>query len=740
MSMKWKSLLLACLLATQLTGVANVASAEAARVPAQADSQQSSEQPSQGEGTHVNPALNSNEGQRNKAVEMENPEQEAEEYQGSEGLVGSESNAETESGQDQAAVNASGIDTSIYGDDILVIVANSNLMVLNNVEYRAPQPITVKNGVSFVSLRTLVERFGAQLDYDSKTKESIISFAGKELRYQIGTKSYKVDGTAAAMSGTSYLQDGTFMVPLTSALQAFQMPYKWEAATKRIIVELAAEPVAKFTIAPKDIYATQTEVKVTDESYHPRGLKIINQEWTGLETYYAEPGLHTVTLRVQDESGAWSEPYSVTFNVLPKHEPPVADFKTDKETYKMGEFIQYTDLSSADQGFTLEYEWNNNKPAFFEPGRYTITLRVTDNLGYQNEIAKTITVTNDLLYTFEEFNLVYSKPGEVYDFKGSSITSMKLLKPTIRHNQRTMFRSNSPESIVENGIIYQDTITGGTRIFMHHRNATSKNMNLYIVVKNISSTPTTVEVEHYGLAGPNPYPQETGKRAAVKYFDSFRNISGIMSQQVLKPGEAKVFIPELSQTPLKPEHIYSMYADFFANNNVQYQIVALDSSKDVMKELSKLEILESKDNHIRGTFNNADRTFTIDELIGDTDARLVFGDNTNDPIIQGWDAVTGQQRKNAGNYGVLYKVTLNRVAPNTAISFNGRGGSYAGALLVNGETVQLPTNGVLRDANKANIVYRTGDKEEKVEILFTPAAGSSMPVNLIFQQIPKAHS
>ncbi|MGZ9586121.1 stalk domain-containing protein [Paenibacillus marinisediminis] len=650
---------------------------------------------------------------------------------------GSPSDAKPESISNGTAI--SDIDTSKYGDDVLVILANSDIMIHNNVQYKAPEPITVKNGVSYVSLRTLTDRFGFKLTFDNKTKESIISSGGRELRYKIGTDTYLVDNVPTKMSGASYLQNNTFMVPLTSALKAFDMPYYWENSTKRIIVQMSSAPVAKFSVVPKEIFANETEVTVKNESYHPRGLTIVDVEWTGLESYYSDPGVHTVTLRVMDEKGVWSKPYSVNITVLKPNEAPVAAFTTDKEEYKMGELITYNDLSTDDENAIVKREWFNNKPAFFEPGEYTITLRVTDKHGASNEVLKKITITNETLYTIDEFYLVYTNVGDEYPFVGSSIANMKVIDPEMRHLQRTLYRSNSPESVVKDGILYQDKIAGKTRVLMHHKNATNRDMKLYVIAKNISDENAVVRVEHTGIAGPNPYPQQTGKMAAVRYFESYRG-NRAMYEKVLKPGESTILVPELSNIPLKPGQIYTMYADFDSDNNLQYQIVALDANKDIWKSIPTLPKLDSDGTHIRGTFNNADRSFVVNDLVGDTASRLVFADNKIDTYIKGWDTMNGDNRVNAGNYGVLYHIELNRVAPNTLISFNARGGSYSGALLVNGQTVQTPNNGLLNTSNEASVVYRTGDREEKVDIWFTPAAGSSMPVNLIFTPLPKKHS
>ncbi|WP_042228595.1 stalk domain-containing protein [Paenibacillus popilliae] len=622
------------------------------------------------------------------------------------------------------------------GKDELILMANSNVMFHNGVKYTSPQPITVKKGVSYIALRSLVERLGLQTRFDNKTKETIITNGDKELRYQADSDQYRVNGSPTKMSGEAYIDKGTFMVPVTSAMQALGYPYTWDSKNKRIVIQLNMQPIAQFSVNEEEIFATQTRVTVTNESTSPTGLKIVDEQWEGLEDYYDAPGVYTITLRVVDERGNISEPYAVNITVQPAKEPPKAYFRTPKTTYKMGEYIRYEDLSTDEEDSITERVWTNNEHAFFEPGPQTITLKVTNEFGLTDEYSQTIMISDEKLYSVDEFNLLYTEYGEVFPLGAHSVLDMKLLQPEVKEENRTLYRANSPETVLEEGIVYKDRVAGGARIFLHHKNGTDKKMQLYVLAKNVSDDPATVYVEHYGQAGPNPYPQQTGKLASVRYMESFEQEKEI-NELVLQPNETRVLMPELNERVMRPDDIYTMYADFFGDNTLEYSVVALDASKDILQELNKLKELEPDGTHIRGTFNNADRVFTIAERVGEVASRLVFADKTNDQYIVGSDMMTYESQVNAGNYGVLYRVKLQNVAPHTLIAFNSRGGSYSGGLYVNGQTLQTPNSGRLNNPNEASVVYRTGAYQETVEILFTPAAGSNMPVNLLFLPLPQ---
>ena len=107
--------------------------------------------------------------------------------------------------------------------------------------------------------------------------------------------------------------------------------------------------------------------------------------------------------------------------------------------------------------------------------------------------------------------------------------------------------------------------------------------------------------------------------------------------------------------------------------------------------------------HNRGTYPDSTRIIESYDLVGDTPTRLALGDKTNDPNLEGYDGINGSYQSNAGNFGVLYKIKAHRVAPNTLITLNPRGGKYMGAMMVNGNIIQTPntSGGAVSAPNEA---------------------------------------
>lgn len=121
------------------------------------------------------------------------PETEAGEEQGTTGENGSPVPAEVE----QPTTGTTSAAASSGGD--LTLYMNSNKMVQDGKTYLAGRPMAVKNGVSYVAIRALVDRVGYDVKYDNKTKETIILSGTDELRFKTNSNVYTVNGQSRTM-------------------------------------------------------------------------------------------------------------------------------------------------------------------------------------------------------------------------------------------------------------------------------------------------------------------------------------------------------------------------------------------------------------------------------------------------------------------------------------------------------------------------------------------------------------
>ncbi|OAB44125.1 copper amine oxidase N-terminal domain-containing protein [Paenibacillus glacialis] len=638
-------------------------------------------------------------------------------------------------------LDINGIQTTSASPGDLILMMNSDKMYQNGKLYTASQPMMVKQGVSYVAVRSMVDRVGLKLTYDGKTKETVIISGSNELRFKLNSNVYTVNGVPTVMKGVAYQQKGVFMVPLTSITQALNISYTVDSVQKRVILSLSTKPVASFTVKQKEVIAGETTVTYESKAYSPKGLPIVEERWEGNEEIFQEVGPHTVTYSVLDSNGEWSDPYSLTIQVKAPNLPPVAIFTTDKEEYKIGELITITEQSTDDENKIVKREWMNKQLAFFKSGPVTIQLKVTDAHGAVGMVEKTINITGETLYNESDFYQLFAPIGSQYRFDGSFVPTMPQVPYMMTSEPTTLIRSNSPETVYSEGVLYRETTSGAARFMVHHVNAVGKDVKMYVIATNKNAVPTTVNIEDSGFAGPNIYATLVGKLSVERYFQSMKN--GSAKQDVtLAPGESKIIFNELNETKLKPMEVISLLADVYSDDPVQYSVIMIDVSKEALSSLPWLQDLGRDGVHNRGTYPDATRLVEYNDVVGTKPERISLGDNKGDPNLTGLDGMTGLPESNLGNFGVMYKVNMNRVAPNTLITFNPRGGEYSGMVLVNGEIVAVPegngASGSLATPNDTSVLYRTGNFEQRVEIWFTAAPGSNLPINLIFTPLPVA--
>ncbi|MCC3373362.1 stalk domain-containing protein [Cohnella sp. REN36] len=618
--------------------------------------------------------------------------------------------------------------TSTTGN-ILTLTANKAQLTLNGVVYPTAQPTAVVAGVTYAPLSSLAARYGYSVRYDVGTKESIAVQGTTEIRMKAGSTTFSLNGKKVDAAGKSYNQKGSLMIPVR--MWSNLTGSKLSVPTKgQVTLAWSTAPTADFKVDQTEIYAGQTQVTYTSLSQFPD--KIVDERWEGNEAMFAEPGTYTVTRSVMDATYGWSAPYSITVTVRPPNQPPQATFATDKEIYKIGEPIQYTDQSTDDENAITGTEWTNKRPAFFTEGPQTISLKVTDRHGAVGEISKTITITSEVMYTEEQFNQRFTPIGEKYPIVGADVLKMQTVPYTYTVSDRALIASDSPEDFDREGVLYRDSMIGDFRLFLYHQNIGTEPFKIYLAATNESAVPATVTLGARGQAGPDSFGAYTGKVAASRYLIS--QDKGDTTAIALAPGETKLVAQELGSLPLKPGQVFSAYADLNASSDVKFTLFAVKNGKDPLATLGSLPVLPRDGKHIRGTFHGADREVSIAEPLGAEAQRVPFGDHSIDPALDGRDMLTGQFENNWGNFGVVYHTTV-QVKANTLIAVNARGGIYSGVFKVNNTSVLVSNTSMLLDPNAVCVLYRTGPSDETVDLSFLTALGSNLPMNILFLPI-----
>ncbi len=364
-------------------------------------------------------------------------------------------------------------------------------------------------------------------------------------------------------------------------------------------------------------------------------------------------------------------------------------------------------------------------------------MNVTNNHGLTSSFTKEIRITEEKLHSEEEFNLLYTPAGEKYVIDGTRVLRMESVPYQIESQPMKLIRSNSPEYFLEEGIAYQDNVSGKFRVNIHNGNRSGKALTVYLVATNHQDHPVTYSVDAFGKGGPTTYVSTSGKNAVARFLDDLAHGSP-RQEVVVNPGESIIVLPEVASTPLKPNLIMTSYTEITTSDELQFTVAAVDAdehpNKNVFEILPSLKKLDRDGRHVRGTFENANRSLLVDGTLGYKNQRIIIGDLKQDVFLDGTDTLTGIPENNKGNTGVLYNLQL-KVAPHTQVGLNARGGHYAGAALVNDKVVQVFEKTILKDPNDVGVLYQTGDNEEVVNLTLLIASGSNLPLNILFQPI-----
>nr|WP_145164716.1 copper amine oxidase N-terminal domain-containing protein [Paenibacillus terrae] len=535
-------------------------------------------------------------------------------------------------------------------------------------------------------------------------------------------------GTESALNRSTVVKKGVTFVSLRSLAVSLGCKVTYQASTKETTVSLEGTE-ARYRVHTK-AYQVNGETKtMKGEAYEDRGVLMV--PLTSLTTAFHLPYVlqgNQITLHPGGSgSSGTDKPEGPQTN-----EPPQAYFTTDKDQYRIGEPVTLSDQSTDDEDAITNREWTNNEPVFFEPGTVEIKLKVTDKHGLTSEYSKKIEITSEVMYSKEEYAMRFTPADGTFQVSGKSILSYKALPYTYTTEPYLLFRASGPETVNSEGILYQDILSGPARFLVHHKNNLAAKARFYLIATNSNDTAASIQVESSGVAGPTPYPELSGRLAGVRYLESTLTGSEQRSVQI-GPGESVALFPKLNATAAAPGDVITMNADVTSDAPVEYTMLMVQADHDPIAVMPSLPDLNPIESIVRGTFADSTRVFEYDGTVGTEAERLPLTDNTTDPFQRGMDGMQDSVAINSGNYGVLYKIILNHVAPDTLVAFNPRGGRYFGSARVNDRVVEIKHGDGSQDS--ATVLYRTQAREEKVELWLSPAAGSNLPFSLLFLPI-----
>ena len=325
----------------------------------------------------------------------------------------------------------------------------------------------------------------------------------------------------------------------------------------------------------------------------------------------------------------------------------------------------------------------------------------------------------------------------------------------------TLLFSDSPEYVKENGILYTDTVKGEARVLFYHLNESSSNKKLAIIIENVSKKFNTIDITRGATTKPSSNFLKVGKAVQTEYMKNKFSESFYLNK-----GEKRLLIKDLEDVIMKPgELIYGVY-DFNAEYPVKVTILMYPQTANPIDFLQFAQILPKDEQRLRGTFQNMNRTLTVEKIYNpnkDGIMYLMLADNVNDVYKTGIDATDGSEVVNFGNYGINYKINL-RTKDDTRICLTPLGGFYAGAMRLLNYNGKKESKVILTPQNQTYFGDKTPKEPEhvkkareeglslltnytelaelgtykgKVSFEYSPPGASYLPVNIILMPMDK---
>lgn len=271
--------------------------------------------------------------------------------------------------------------------------------------------------------------------------------------------------------------------------------------------------------------------------------------------------------------------------------------------------------------------------------------------------------------------------------------------------------SDSPENVLEDGILYSDVVKGDARLLFYHLNGTKVDKKIAVVVENLSGKKNTVEISRGVVSEPGSNYLEVGKEVQTEYMQETFNYSLYM-----EPEGKDLLIEDVSNHLVKPgQLLYGIY-DFHATQPVRVTVLMCPKKENPLEFIIDAKVLPKDEHRLRGTFKKMNRTITLKKTYDpdkDGIGYVMLADNVNDLFKQGIDMTDGSATENYGNYGVIYTINVNiKEGKKARIFLTPLGGYYAGAMRV---TYKGETKRILTPEGKIYFGDKTPAESEKVK-------------------------
>lgn len=210
-----------------------------------------------------------------------------------------------------------------------------NVLSINGVETEVETPYVAGEGTTLVPLRVITEAFGAQVDWQDKTKTITLSYPDVNIVLQINNIIAKVnDHNETLLEAPALSENGVTMVPLRFISETFGASVNYDNSTGKILV-------TKEKVGDGQTVIGTTEMEKTGDSYYgwsidtPKQMQMTYRRLDGLSTEFT----------ADDESELYIDVHKYTKDTITPFDEKFSNIKDSFSKYTLTEAEKLTDES-----------------------------------------------------------------------------------------------------------------------------------------------------------------------------------------------------------------------------------------------------------------------------------------------------------------------------------------------------------------------------------------------------------
>ncbi|PRO66958.1 copper amine oxidase N-terminal domain-containing protein [Alkalicoccus urumqiensis] len=566
---------------------------------------------------------------------------------------------------------------------------------IDNEQLQPAVPARIEQGTTLVPMRAVFQALDADVYWNQQTKEIASVRGDRDILLTLGRDTAIVNGERVTLRRAPFLDAYTTMVPLRFVSEALGDRVTWNQQEKTVRV---TKNIQNPEPEPPEVRPITGSLVEFDRF-----------ELQNIDTVYMIGGRSYV-------------PVEPLVSFIDSDVPPVLsgnELRWNDKSYPLVEedgtkLIAASDFASAVEG-TVRWTASEKKLSFSTG----ITVYQTTSLDKSD----------------------YRIPVPT-NVEGSSLTG-----------ERRLLTSNSPESIYERDaadgtVLWHDGVSGLTgiqehRVYGHHHNRTDSMMRFAVTIENTSAHPLEVyDAKRISSRSARNWPlYDIGLELAGRTMnDTMQSISKIR----VEPGETK----QIVRFTARGGEMLGYMNDFsvMALNRqrpVDYTIRTTAATGDTELTELKGSPVKHDGSHARGSWAQSDLSVTLpDYYAGDENVSYSLSNrNTDHFYVSSTSYDPMNAHINPGHFGAEYHVTVplandTEDTKTVGVYLSPRGGSYAGAVNMDGQTYLTPPLApVTESVLLKEIDVEPGTDEFTFDLMHT--SGSNLPIAVSLRTMPE---